>query len=69
MTNLEIILLFSLCFMIGAIAILFFVNNRLEKMCKHLLEMNTNLLAEMIKLSEFETTDKTPFDEFKGENH
>lgn len=69
MTALEIGLLVSLCLAIFAWVSLFISYLRLEKACKHLLKMNSDLFLEMIKLSEVEDHDQTPFEEFKGENH
>lgn len=69
MTALEIGLLVSLCCAIGAFIVLFINYNRLEKVCKNLLKMNSDLFLAMLKLSEVEDHDQNPFEEFKGENH
>lgn len=69
MTALELILLFSLCFTLAPLIVLSINYIRLEKVCKHLLKMNSDLFLEMLKLSEVEDHDQNPFDEFKGENH
>lgn len=69
MTALEIGLLVSLCLVIGGWVSLLISYFRLEKVCKHLLKMNSDLFLEMIKLSEVEDRNQNPFEEFKGENH
>ena len=69
MTALEIGLLVSLCLAIFAWVPLFISYFRLERVCKHLLKMNSDLFLEMLKLSEVEDHDQNPFEEFKGENH
>ena len=69
MTALEIGLLVSLCLVICGWVSLFISYLRLEKVCKALLKMNSDLFRDMIKLSELEVPNQSPFDEFKGENH
>lgn len=69
MTTLEIVLLVSLCIAICCWVVVVISYLRLERLCKHLLKMNSDLFLEMLKLSEVEDHDQNPFEEFKGENH
>lgn len=69
MTTLEICLLVSLCLVIGVLIASFVNFHCLEKICKRLIKMNSDLFLEMLKLSEVEAHDQNPFEEFKGENH
>ena len=69
MTTLEIGLLVGLCLVICGWVSLLISYLRLEKVCKHLLKMNSDLFLEMKKLSEVEDHNQNPFEEFKGENH
>lgn len=69
MSALEICLLICLFCALGGWVSSFISYLRLERLCKRLLKMNSDLFLEMIKLSEVEYHDQNPFEEFKGENH